>query len=265
MTEGAAIKNTVEVKLDELVADVDVQRSLDANRVERMAANFMPDAFGALTICLRPDGSRAIIDGQHRHAAGILAGYDKAVTAIQYEGLTKGEEAVLFLTLNDSKQLQPIDKFRARVLSGEPQALAVKEVLDEHGWVVRISAEDWSLTAINAVEKIYGGMGVVKGGDTALLHNVMTLISASWNGLASSVHGTILGSMGKFLGWYGTQVDYEKMITELQVIKPRNLIGDIRVLREMQRVDIPNAGARVLVNIHNQKRRANRLPEWVNR
>lgn len=263
----AAKRTTVEVKLDELIVDLDTgQRALDQGRVNRLAADFQADALGVLTISLRPDGSRAIIDGQHRQTAALQVGYDRAVTAVQYEGLSPADEAVMFLHLNNTKQVQPIDKFRARIIAGEVKATAIKRVLDEHGWIVRISQEDWSLTAISAAEKVYDGMGVVQGDDATLLHNVMTVISSAWNGQATSANGALLTAMGKFLGWYGTDVDYEKMTRDLAGVKPRNLLADFRTLKDIQRVDMSNAGARVLQGIHDSGRRtATRLPEWVNR
>lgn len=267
MTDGAAIRRTVEVKLDELVVGLDVQRSLDQRRVDKLAAAFNSDAMGSLTISLRNDGTRAIIDGQHRWAAATQVGYDQAVNAIQYEGLTTAEEANLFLTLNDAKQVQPIDKFRARVLSGELRALTIRETLARHGWTVRISADPWTITAIGAVEKVYDGMGVVQGDDPTLLDNTMTVVTGAWHGNPQSTNASILTSLGKFIGWYGAAVDYDKLINELANLKPRALVADFRSIREISRVDMANAGARVLQGVHNKGRRTagNKLPEWINR
>jgi len=255
-------RTVIHITADLLSIDPTIQRPLDDTRVRRMASAFNPDALGALTVSLRPDGSRVILDGQHRHAVAIAVGYAGKLTCVQYDGLEHADEATLFLVLNETKQVQAVDKFRARVIAGEKDAVAIEAIIGEHGWKVSTSKDAYRLSAIAAFEKVYNGAGVrITGGDV-LAANTLHVITASWNGQSNSAHAAIISSLGKFLGWYGGDVDYKKIVAELSGLKPMNLVGDIKASKEIQHCDMANAGAHLLVNLHNKKRRTNRLDAW---
>jgi len=261
-----SIKRTIiQATLDQLTIDQKVQRGLDEKRVNRIASAFDANALGAITVSLRADGTRVILDGQHRWAAGKTAGHVATVTCVQYEGLSVAEEAELFLTLNNTKQVQAVDKFRVRVISGEAAALDMNNILHKHGWKVAQSTDHWRLSAVGELEKVYKGSGVRKTGGDILAENVVQILTSAWAGQSNSAHAVILGSLGKFLGWYGIDVDHSKIIRELSGFKPMNFVADVKAVKDVEHCDLANAGAKILVNLHNKNRRKNQLEAWQNR
>lgn len=72
------------------------------------------------------DGKFYIIDGQHRYYAAIAKGIED-LPCIVHTGLTKEDEARLFVRLNTSrKTLKPIDTFRANIICGNENIPEVK-------------------------------------------------------------------------------------------------------------------------------------------
>lgn len=260
------IRTIVHVPADKLTTDPRVNtRPTDQGRVQDFASNFNPDGMGALTISLRPDGTRIVLDGLHRQGAALAVGYAEPLVCVQYEGLTLADEASLFLVLNDTKKVMPIDKFRARVISEEADAVEIAAILDKYGWEAAASKDRFRLSAIAAFERVYNGAGVRSSDGDVLAHNVLHVITEAWGGQHNSAHASIILALGKFMGWYGSDVDHQKLIGELAGIKPMNLVADMRATKDVQRCDMANAGAQILVSLHNHRRRTNRLPAWRNR
>jgi hypothetical protein len=261
------IKRTIiSAPLDHLGVDHAVQRAaIDEGRVNRLAADFNPNALGALTVSLRPDGALIILDGMHRWTAAKTVGYKGKATCIQYEGLDLADEAALFLSLNNTKQVQAVDKFRVRVIAEDKAAVEMNEILTRHGWKAAVSSCEWRMSAVTAFEKVYNGAGVRVSGGNTLADNTLHVITAAWAGQPNSAHSVILASLGKFLGWYGIEVDTSKVIRELSAFRPMNFVADVKATGDIQHCDLSNAGARILVNLHNKKRRTNLLAPWQNR
>jgi len=261
------IKRTIiSISLDRPKVDHTVQRAaIDWVRVNRLAAIFNPNALGAITASLRPDGSLIILDGMHRWEAAKAVGYQGKVTCIQYEGLDLADEAALFLNLNNTKQVGAVDKFRVRVIAEDKAAMEMNEILIRHGWKVAVSSYEWRMSAISTFEKVYNGAGVRVSDGNVLADNTLHVITAAWAGQSNSAHAVILFSLGKFLGWYGTEVDTDKVIRELTAFRPMNFVADVKATGDVQHCDLSNAGARILVNLHNKKRRTHLLAPWQNR
>ena len=115
--------------------DYDYQRVITAN------VNTIRDTWDiALCDPLRAsyrNGKFFIIDGQHRYYAAIAKGVED-LPCIVHTGLTKEDEARLFVRLNTSrKTLKPIDTFRANIICGNediPEVrrdMVVKHVCDK--------------------------------------------------------------------------------------------------------------------------------------
>jgi hypothetical protein len=115
-----------------LEVDHAYQPALSQRRATNIAAAFDPKLFHAITINIRSDGNRYVIDGQHRLAAALLAGRD-SVPAWVFQDLSQAEEAQMFERLATQRRsnLVSVHLYRAHLVSGDPTVLALQAVLDE--------------------------------------------------------------------------------------------------------------------------------------
>lgn len=253
---------------DDLSIDRRVQRTEGVSevRVAEIAANFNPAAIGTLTVSHRASGQNIILDGAHRVAAARLVGYADKLPAIVHTGLTLQQEAEMFLLLNDFKSPSSITRFKVRVVQGDPVAVEINRIIQEHGWHVNGAAKTTAgVAAVGALEQIYrnGGGSKPAGAHPQLLNQVFEVITAAWEHDADSAHGSIILGVAQLYGRLGPAVDTKKLISEMSQTRPIVLIGKAKTLRDIQGGSIPAAMAKVLAGLHNYKRRSNLLPEWV--
>lgn len=256
------------VPLDSITIDPKVQRQegIDQRRVNKMAANFQPEALGIFILSERPNGVLVCLDGMHRRAAATAAGWNGYVDARVFTGLTLGEEAALFLLYNDKKDPSAITKFHARVITGDEIAVDINRIITEHGWRVAPShADKGVLSAIQKAEDIYrSGAGTLpKGAYPDLLDKTLMVITAAWGHDANGVTLIPLGGTGQLLGRFGKAVNLERLGEVMQADQPRRLVGKARALADAQQGSPQAAFAKVLVSLYNVRKRTNQLPEWV--
>jgi hypothetical protein len=125
-----------------LAVDQTYQRKMNDSKRLRIASAFNWAAFGVLIVARRPDGSLWVIDGQHRLAAAQSRSDIEMVPVIIFD--FKGEvadEATDFLIANrDRRPLDGIESFRALLVSGDPIAVQVNEMLERSGKVIAKNA-----------------------------------------------------------------------------------------------------------------------------
>lgn len=246
-----------------LVFDRDYQRAIDPNRVRKLIENFQSTGLGTLTISLRPDGRRVVVDGQHRVAAVRTIGYDGRLPCSEYQGLSLADEAGMFLLLNNSKLVQPIDKFRARVIAEDWTAITIAGVLAAYGWEAKSGGQPGYFGAVGAAEKVFEGAGVLKrAAYPALLDAVVSTITQSWGRDYRGAHNLVVAGLGQFYARYGDDIDRTKVVAELSKLTPHALIGRANTLRDARGGTSASSGAEVVTGLHNKGRRTNRLPDW---
>lgn len=256
------------VSLDEIVIDPRVQRKEGVNqrRVNKMAANFDPHALGVLILSYRRDGSYVCLDGMHRRAAAIQAGWVGPVDARVFTGLSLSEEAALFLLYNDKKDPSAVSRFGARVTAGEPIAVDINDIVTQYGWKVAANSQEKGiLSAVDAMEQVYrtATKTLPDGAHPGVAQWTIAVITAAWGHDPAGVQGAILGGVSQLYGRFSETIDSEKLVKELQNTLPRRLVGNAKVLRDAQGGNVPAALAKILVGLHNNRRRTNLLPEWV--
>lgn len=264
------MKSTMKkVAVDHLVipTEVGVQRieGTEQRRIDKMVANFRPGSLGTIHVSERAAGVLAVIDGAHRVAACKTKGYAGHLNAIVYTGLTIPEEAALFNDLNSGKTPSALSRFHSRVAAGDPIARSIADIAAAHQWRITPEDEPGCLAAIDALERVYrNGGGVVPDGEhPALTDRVLSLLTVAWERDTVSVHGHLLLGVAQLVGRCGPSLDDKKLITEMQATRPGVLVGRAKTLRDIQGGTVPAALAKILVSMHNNKRRTNLLPEWV--
>lgn len=125
------------LKPSELSIESDYQRSIEGLESQKLirliAQNWNWDLCQPLAVSQR-DGHLFVIDGQHRLAAAKLRGdIEQLPCVVGLYGSVKAE-AVAFTNLNDRRRpLSALDKFKAAVVAGEPDAIAISAALAENG------------------------------------------------------------------------------------------------------------------------------------
>lgn len=260
-------KTIKKVSLADIRVDSRVQRieGVDMKRVSRINGDFNPNALGVITVSARPDGSHIVLDGMHRTEFARHANYTKPLDAVVFSGLTLAQEAELFILLNDAKMPSAISKFAARVIMGDPVAVDIKRICDKHQWAITVNNEPGNLAAVHALERVYlNAGGTMKDGEYPdLTDRVLELLTIAWEWDRNSVDAALLLAVAQLLGRFGASVDSKKLTSEMQSTRPRTVVAKGKALRDAQGGTLPAAVAKVLVGMHNNKRRTNLLPDWV--
>lgn len=254
----------VQVRVGELTIDPSIQRSLDIKRVERMAREYDRGALGAITISVRPDGAKHVIDGQHRASlVKTVEGDSALVNAVAYTGLSRAEEAEYFRKLNSTKQVHPLVRFKVRLVEADPTAVTINRILAEAGWEVAPGGEDGKVAAIGELERIYYGAGIKRGTEhpQAVRKTIQTLTKA-WGHKSDAVRRELIGGVGMVFVKY-PDADADKIARELsQQGSPMQVIAMARARVVNKHQVLSSVMAGVIVELHNKKRRTHRLPVW---
>lgn len=141
------------VKLAELDLHPKFQRPLEEARVLEYQQNLTETLFGVPEVAVMADGTKAVIDGQHRVAAALLAGWEFAEVRVHY-GKTYEEIVAAYRQMNNRrKRLEKVDDFHAAIEQRDPDALAIKSMVEAAGFKV---GRGGSGTRIMAVGELYG-------------------------------------------------------------------------------------------------------------
>jgi hypothetical protein len=214
------------VSVESLYVDERYQRPVDERRVGRMAKQFDERLVGTLEVSQRNGaGSYAVFDGQHRLEAAKLADIG-AVPCIVHKGLTPEEEADLFVTLQrQRKNITPLERFRARVFTGDEDAMLIEEIVNACGFELASysrSSSHNTLRAVTAVERIY------RRGN---LPETLMLLRDLWEGDEKSTDGALLEGLSILEEGYGHRLT-EDVKDRLREVAPtvvlRRAMGPMR-------------------------------------
>lgn len=259
------------VSLSDLTTNDVTQRveGVDRRRVDRMASEFDPTALGVIVVSHREDGSMKVLDGMHRITAAGKAGYSRKVDALVFTGLTRAEEAELFLRYNTKKDPSALSKFKARVTANDPVAVDIDRIVREAGLYFSRGGrgQESNVGAVGAVvqlEAAYTSCSGVKpkGAYPGVLTDVLTVLVEAWGKDPASVDALLISGMAKVLGVYGDQVDLDRMVTSLSAMAPGLLKSKARGRAEVVRTRVADMVAWFIVDQYNRGKRKGNLPAW---
>lgn len=251
----------------DLFVDPDVQRTLRPTRVEEIVAKFNPDALGILAVSRREDGRNHLMDGQHRHAAVImLDGADWGLECEVYTGLSKSQEALMFRLLNNTRPPTVLEKFKVRVVEGDPVAVEINSILEENGWRLSNTKGDGAFSAVSNTEQVFVRAETAKGSGAGkqMLTWVLEVVNAAFGHDANGVRAEIVVGLSLLWMRHANQVDVAKLVTQLATYNggPLALISSATTLRDLRGGTTGDAMAERLVALANKGRKVNRLPDW---
>jgi hypothetical protein len=262
-----AAKKLEYIPASKLVADLAVQRSsLDEARVARMADRFDIDLVGVLEVSRRDDGSQHVLDGMHRTAAARAADLgDIELPCLVWEGLTRAEEAHMFLGLNNAKGVNAVDRFRVRVVAEDPAAVALDEILALSGWTVKAGTADGYFMAVGALEALWNTTPTYGRSNAQIVDKTIRILTEAWGRQPDTMRSQIVTGIGSMVLRYGDTLNTSKLVSVLALYSggPRKLVGDARTLRSFRRGRVGDSVAEILVReVNRGVRKANKLASW---
>lgn len=173
----------------ELSVDESYQRSIDNEGSRRLiasiAANFDWRLCAPLVVSRRPDGSKVIIDGQHRWAAAVRRGDLPHLPCCLFTYDSPEDEARMFIVANRArKPMNRLDDFHAALAAADEDAVEIQRLVTEAG--LRM-ARNTSSSAWKA-----GEVAFTSSIATALRRHGPAIVSAALTSIAEAYEGRSL-------------------------------------------------------------------------
>jgi hypothetical protein len=252
-----------------LEVDPSVQRKLNDSRVAKIAADFHEAALGVLIVSARThlpalsdetETRYVVLDGQTRLAAlrkftGTEATAFPVVCQI-FTGLTRAEEAEIFLTHNDRAAVRKIDLFRLALVAGQPWAVELDEVVRRHGYEARDAiTPERRFTAISTAQRI---IRLPEGLDA--LDRAFDLIARSWGYRVNAASAEAVDGLGLLFHRHGKDVDVPGFARKLAATDtPQTFKANVMAYRATMGVSRTEAAYRYVIRVYNAGRRSRGL------
>jgi hypothetical protein len=134
-----------------LKVDRSYQRDLIDTKALAIARDFNWAAFGVLIVFARGD-DYYVVDGQHRLAAAMRLASVQQVPCRIFDSKDKADEAAAFLKTNTQRKMMTgVERFRAAVVSGDPDAVMLNHLVTECGRVVRKNSHPNTVSCLSTL------------------------------------------------------------------------------------------------------------------
>lgn len=271
--EASGRRFTVEtVPANLLETDPAVQRKLNPMRVAKLAEAFDESALGVFTVSLRetpyasigeehaPKPRYVVLDGQTRLAAlRAFTGTEKTTLPVVcqvFRGLTRAEEAEIFLTHNDRAAVKSIDKFRIALIAGERWAIDLNDLVIRHGFEADTNAPpERRFTAVSTALRI----SRLADGREAL-ERAFDLIVRSWGHRTNACSAEAVDGLGLLYHRHGAAVDtvgFAKRLARKET--PQTFKANVMAHRGALRLSRTEAAYHYTLEVYNAGLRSNRL------
>lgn len=218
-----------------LSVDPSYQRSIEnaASRrlIASIAASFDWRLFSSLIVSARPDGSRVIIDGQHRWAAAMRRGDLTHLPCCSFSYPTPEDEARMFITANRArKPMNRLDDFYAALAAADEDALEIHRLVTEAGLTV---ARSMAVNArkpgeISFTSSIAAGL---RRHDESVVSAALTSMSEAFDGEAVAQGSSVFNALVLLFAEPPQGFDPDKLVPALRRVNSdgfRNIIRDLQ-------------------------------------
>lgn len=189
------------VHTTELTVDQSYQRSIDNEGSRRLiasiAANFDWRLCAPLVVSRRPDGSKVIIDGQHRWAAAVRRGDLLQLPCCLFTYDSPEDEARMFIVANRArKPMNRLDDFHAALAAADEDAVEIQRLVTEAGLKM---ARNTSSSAWKAGEVAFTSSIAValRRHGTPVVSAALTSIAEAYDGHPLTYGASIFGALIK--------------------------------------------------------------------
>lgn len=256
---GAADDVTVEQhRADTLAFDERVQRAVNQARVRKIAKSLNVAAIGVITVSRRDDGSLTVLDGQHRLLALLENGLGATVvTCHVHHGLGVAGEAELFLLLNNTQGVNPVDSYRIGLTAGDEECVAINKIVEAVDLRVAMQVGPGVISCVATMRTVYR-----KGGPNALAPALCVPLAA-WGNEPTSVEGPIVAGLGEVFHRYGEEIDRAALVRKLSKFPggAPALLGKAKGLHEYRKsVTRGRCVASLILDLYNRGRRTALAP-----
>jgi len=206
-----AVTIECDLRISQLEYAPEYQRPIRQAWISKLVREFDPALVGKIRVAER-DGHYYVIDGQHRVEAMriLFAGEDLLIRCDVQMLDTVEEQARLFVMLSMSRApLRNYEIFRARLASGDPDAMGMVAVLDEYGFRPNLTSN-----------------GSMTGGSTSAFGGLMTLYGARPLG---SGHNTTTGAHGGVGG--GSEERFRDVLAAIVEAYTSDIVLTVNVIK----------------------------------
>lgn len=225
------------LRADTLTVDPAYQRAENDPKIRKIMREFNPDAIGVLYVSRRDDGTVVIIDGQQRRAAFLRMGWgDQRLPCMVYSGLTQAEEASLWTDYNELRtKPTPLDRFRADLVAGDPDAVSVQQILDRHNLTfgTATTKRAYVIRSVGAVRTVHQRAG------TDVLDQTLDSLNRAWPQSPDAFQGEFIQAVGAVYARFGSRIARNRLVDVLQAEAP-----DLFIRRAVIRHAESGTGAR---------------------
>lgn len=210
------------ISIDSLKLD-GYQRNIKPSKIKKMTKEFDEELLGAITVSYR-DGVYYVVDGQHRVMLCNIMRV-KTIYAIIHTGLTKEEEAELFIKLNQNQtKVTKAEVFDAKVVAKDKMALLIKSIVKQNGFKMGKATGTNIIAAYGAIENIIKKFGIEH------LDRTLRVSRAAWNGEIQSANNYMLKGLSTFISIYDNDPNYsdERLIKQLSKHMASKLLAEMK-------------------------------------
>jgi hypothetical protein len=251
-----------------LTVDPEVQRLPQPSRVKSIADEWDDLMVGVLTVSHRVSApldqfsdvsnTYVVLDGQtrleaFRLVAGVPATNGELLCEV-YEGLTRSEEAEIFLKHNNRRAVHARDTFRIAYVAGQEWAVEISEVLSANGWAARgvdVGRPLRQFGAVSAARKVYE-----TGGRDALVKTFTTITNAWGSKNRDAVNAHTLYGLGMLHARHPelTSRQLHGFVTKLGKITPLSLVAEVTADKRRYRQSVQTASYNWVLALYNRGR-----------
>ncbi|MGN9791369.1 DUF6551 family protein [Streptomyces sp. OZ13] len=199
-----------EMKVD---ATMDAQRQFQPKWANKLQKIWDREVLLPAIVSRRPDGDY-VLDGQHSNeVARIKEGPEFKRDCMVYEGLTKQQEAKLFLAANrDRRAVKPYENFSVAVTAGEIEAVKINADVKSCGLHVSSGTSKEGIAAIQALKVIHG----MRDPQDGLLPKTLTTVLNAWGHDPTSWDGMMLRAVALVIHKNWDTVDLDSLSLTLK-------------------------------------------------
>lgn len=248
--------------LSELEIADEYQRDVIGGHVDKIEEEFVEEAFGLPCVGVRNDGSKWVVDGMQRISALRQMNYTH-VECEWFESQGKEHEALVYLLKNNYKRMKSHELFKARLVAGDPETVAIYQAICEAGLGVRgIESKPKRKYVFQAVSSAKAAFRL---GGGKLVTRALSVMKKSWGDQHDDAFkGDLMHGLALCMH-HVPEVRDDVLVRMMAAMVPKNMYARVEADKSL-RIASGGSRARALAEtfhmLHDKKLRG-RNTEWI--